>query len=78
MPGLTRVRAFKNLEDAKNQAHIWLNDNLEVAITGKTEVVEVRDAAGSDPKWWAPVKTGELYVVLASQDGVAELKLNDG
>ncbi|MEM9087056.1 MAG: hypothetical protein AAGB23_14135 [Pseudomonadota bacterium] len=76
MAGITRVRAFKTLQAAKDQAHIWLNDNMEVAITGKTEVVEIRDANGSDPLWWSRDDPGDLFIVVASQDGIEELTLN--
>ena len=75
MPGLTRVMAFTKLEDAKAEAKALLNDGNEVAITGKTAVVQLRNGDAA-PIYWSAGDPGDVYVVIASQDGVAELKLN--
>ena len=75
MPGLTRVMGFKTIDEAKAEAKVLLNDGNQVAITGRTAVVQIRNGE-SEPVYWSLADPEDLYVLIASQDGVEELKLN--
>lgn len=75
MPGLTRVYTYGNLDDARKAAHILLNDGQEVAITGKTAVVQLR-GPDNQVSHWSATDPADVYVVVASQDGIEELKLS--
>lgn len=66
MTDLTRVYAYKTLDDASDSAGFWKERGYHVAVCGPTDAIRLARDEGS-PAVWESGEEADWYLVVASK-----------
>jgi len=66
MTDLTRVYAFKSIDEAAESSGYWKGRGYHVAVAGPTDAVRLAKGT-EDPDFWESGEDADWYVVLASK-----------
>jgi hypothetical protein len=66
MTDMTRILAFKSIDDAALEAGRWKGRGYHVALVGPTDAVRLSNGDGN-PAIWESGEQADWYVVIASK-----------